>query len=134
MLQKNRGDSGILEGVIFFVSLRFYFSLIFSIDYCQNSQYLQGFVGSGIRQKAIDTKLNTLPDLEMKKSNKIRTESFRENTIIFRGGRRLAFRPYTEKFFSLACMKGLIVENMGSVRIYSAQSQKIMRCRSSCSC
>lgn len=61
MLQKNRGDSGILEGVIFFVSLRFYFSLIFSIDYCQNSQYLQGFVGSGIRQKAIDTKLNTLP-------------------------------------------------------------------------
>ena len=69
-----------MEGVIFFVSLRFYFSLIFSIDYCQNSQYLQGFVGSGIRQKAIDTKLNTLPDLEMKKSNKIRTESFRENT------------------------------------------------------
>ncbi len=58
------------EGVIFFVSLRFYFSLIFSIDYCQNSQYLQGFVGSGIKQKAIDTKLNTLPKNQVTKLNR----------------------------------------------------------------
>lgn len=35
-----------VEGVISFVSLRFYFPLISNIGYCQNPQYLQGFVGS----------------------------------------------------------------------------------------
>ena len=34
------------EGVINFVSLRFYLPMISSIGYCQNFQYLQGFVGS----------------------------------------------------------------------------------------
>lgn len=35
-----------IEGVISFVSLRFYFPSISNIGYCQNFQYLQGFVGS----------------------------------------------------------------------------------------
>ena len=35
-----------VEGVINFVSLRFYLPMISSIGYCQNFQYLQGFVGS----------------------------------------------------------------------------------------
>jgi len=35
-----------LEGVTNFVSLRFCFPIISSIGYCQNLQYLQGFVSS----------------------------------------------------------------------------------------
>ena len=36
----------VFEGVISFVSLRFCFPMISSIGYCQNVQYLQGFVGA----------------------------------------------------------------------------------------
>ena len=36
----------IIESVISFVSLRFCFPMISSIGYCQNIQYLQGYVGS----------------------------------------------------------------------------------------
>ena len=45
-VKRGRGLVGVVEGVISFVSLRFYFPKISSIEYCQNCQDLQGFVGS----------------------------------------------------------------------------------------
>lgn len=52
---------GLLEGVINFVSLNFFFWKALNHWKYLKIQYLQGLVGSGIRWKSKDTKLYTLP-------------------------------------------------------------------------